>query len=36
VNFTKDIYGRDKKVLETLNGEFNISLPEGLPDRYYN
>jgi murein L,D-transpeptidase YcbB/YkuD len=36
VNFTKDIYGRDKKVLETLDGEFNISLPEGLPERYYD
>lgn len=35
VNFRKDIYGLDKKVLQALDGEFNISLPEGLPDRYY-
>jgi murein L,D-transpeptidase YcbB/YkuD len=36
VSFRDDIYGRDKKVLEALDGEFNISLPEGLPERYYN
>ena len=36
VNFRNDIYGRDKKVLQALEGEFNISLPEGLPESYYN
>lgn len=36
VSFRKDVYGRDKKVLEALDGEFKISLPEGLPERYYN
>ena len=36
VHFRKDIYGRDQKILQALNGEFNISLPEGLPDYYYH
>ena len=36
VNFRNDIYGRDKQLLKALDGDFNISLPEGLPERYYN
>ena len=36
VNFRKDIYDRDNKVLKALNGEFSFSLPSGLPERYYN
>ena len=35
VQFTKDIYGRDQKILQALDGEFNISLPGGLPEQYY-
>ena len=36
VTFSKDVYGLDKEVLQALDGEFNISLPEGLPERYYD
>ena len=36
VNFRKDVYDRDQKVLQALDGEFNISLPEGLPEKYYH
>jgi len=36
VQFRKDIYGRDEKVLQALNGAFKISLPQGLPQQYYH
>ena len=36
VNFRKDIYDRDNKVMQALNREFNISLPSGLPEKYNN
>ena len=36
VHFRKDIYGRDKQLLQALDGDFNISLPEGLPEKYYH
>ena len=35
VNFIKDVYDRDRAVLKKLNGEFVISLPKGLPEKYY-
>ena len=34
--FLNDVYDRDKDILKALDGEFKFSLPEGLPDRYYN
>ena len=36
VHFRKDIYDRDARLLKALDGEFSISLPEGLPEKYYN
>lgn len=36
VKFRKDIYDRDKDLLKALDGEFNLSLPAGLPDKYYH
>ncbi len=35
VHFMKDIYDRDQKLLQALDGPFTISLPEGLPEKYY-
>ena len=32
VGFLKDVYGRDRKVLEALDGEFVLSIPRGAPD----
>ena len=36
VSFRKDVYDRDKKILETLDGKFEFNLPKGLPETYYN
>ena len=36
VQFRKDVYGRDEKVLQALDGEFKLSLPQGLPEKYYH
>jgi murein L,D-transpeptidase YcbB/YkuD len=36
VNFRKDVYDRDKKILDTLDGKFEFNLPKGLPETYYN
>ncbi len=34
VSFRKDLYGRDRRVLEALRGEFVIRAPAGMPDWY--
>lgn len=35
VHFKKDIYDRDKKLLEAMNRDFSFSLPKDLPEQYY-
>jgi murein L,D-transpeptidase YcbB/YkuD len=34
VVFIKDLYGRDDRIAEGLDGEFEFHAPEGLPERY--
>jgi murein L,D-transpeptidase YcbB/YkuD len=35
VQFLNDVYKRDERILKALDGDFVVSLPKNLPDRYY-